>query len=104
MKRASFLGTESVFIGMPHRGRLSVLANVLRKPMEQLLAEFQGKVAESDADWGNSGDVKYHLGTTRVVDGMEVTLLPNPSHLECVNPVVLGRVRAEIDYKRKQAE
>ena len=104
MQRASTLGTESVFMGMPHRGRLNVLVNVLRKPMEQLLAEFQGTVAESSADWGNSGDVKYHLGTTRQAYGMEVTLLPNPSHLECVNPVALGRTRAEFDDRRKDTK
>ena len=102
MQRASDLGTETAFIGMPHRGRLNVLVNVLRKPMETLFAEFQGKMAESEANWGNSGDVKYHLGTTRQVYGMEATLLPNPSHLECVNPVVLGRVRAEIDQNGKE--
>ena len=71
--------------------------------MEQLLAEFQGTMAESSDEWGNSGDVKYHLGTTRQAYGMDVTLLPNPSHLECVNPVALGRTRAEFDYLRKDA-
>lgn len=88
---------------MPHRGRLSVLANVVRKPLNVIFAEFQG-VRPSDEQHtissGAGGDVKYHLGTTyrrAYEDGTEiaVTLMPNPSHLEAVNPVVMGRVRAE---------
>jgi 2-oxoglutarate dehydrogenase E1 component len=95
------LGCEKVTIGMPHRGRLSLLANVMRKPFENIFAEFQGKIAKGQLDDDHhSGDVKYHLGTVhkRVYpDGKEfiMEILANPSHLECVNPVVMGRVRAE---------
>lgn len=99
------LGTEKIVIGMPHRGRLNVLANVVRKPMEQIMAEFQGiRPEESENNIaGGSGDVKYHLGTsfTKTYDnGKEcnVTVLANPSHLETVNPVLQGVVRAEQHY------
>mmetsp|Transcript_10024 Transcript_10024/g.16846 ORF Transcript_10024/g.16846 Transcript_10024/m.16846 type:complete len:287 (+) Transcript_10024:981-1841(+) len=102
-------GAEKVIIGMPHRGRLNVLANVVRKPMETIFAEFQGKVPVGNMDPNDSfkmgtGDVKYHLGTSfkRVYDdGKELTVevLANPSHLECINPVVMGKVRAEQHYK-----
>lgn len=94
-------GAEKVTIGMPHRGRLSLLANVLRKPFENIFAEFQGRIAKGvEGDELHSGDVKYHLGTVyqkKYPDGKEfiMEILPNPSHLECVNPVVMGRVRAE---------
>lgn len=99
-------GARTFVIGMPHRGRLNVLTNVVRKPMEQIMAEFQG-VKPSDQNetkYAGSGDVKYHLGTTlrrvQPVSKTEkaeitLTLLANPSHLECVNPVVMGRARAE---------
>lgn len=88
---------------MPHRGRLSFLANVVRKPLETIFAEFQGSVPTDLNDgqhFNHSGDVKYHLGThyTKTYpDGKDfsVEILANPSHLECVNPVVMGRVRAE---------
>ena len=98
------LGTEKVIIGMPHRGRLSVLANVLRKPLNKLFSEFLGVVPITKDDeseyLGFSGDVKYHLGTTRKQTyrngkEIEMSVLANPSHLETVNPVVQGRVRAE---------
>ena len=83
---------------MPHRGRLNILANVVRKPMEQLFAEFIGTVPieDKDANWqSHTGDAKYHLGTnyTRTYpDGKQLTVevLANPSHLECINPVVMG--------------
>jgi 2-oxoglutarate dehydrogenase E1 component len=97
-------GVEKVVIGMPHRGRLNVLANVVRKPMEKIFAEFAGVApAGADPEWGNAGDVKYHLGTSftkTYSDGntMTVSLLANPSHLETVDPVVLGKVRAEQHY------
>lgn len=97
-------GGQKVIIGMPHRGRLNILANVVRKPLRTIFAEFQGVMpsddgAEQDAKFA-SGDVKYHLGTSftrKYPDGKEMTVevLANPSHLECVNPVVMGRVRAE---------
>ena len=88
---------------MPHRGRLSFLANVVLKPLDVIFAEFQGTVptdVEDSAHYNHSGDVKYHLGTHYTIvldDGKEFTceILANPSHLECVNPVVMGRVRAE---------
>lgn len=97
-------GVEKAVIGMPHRGRLNVLANVVRKPLKTIFAEFQGVTPEQrDKEWGNHGDVKYHLGTTferEYPNGkkMQVSVLANPSHLEAVNPVVIGRVRAEQHY------
>jgi 2-oxoglutarate dehydrogenase E1 component len=82
---------------MPHRGRLNVLANVMAKPYRVIFHEFSGGSSNPD-DVGGSGDVKYHLGTStdREFDGIKVhmSLVPNPSHLEAVNPVVLGKVRA----------
>ena len=111
--RASELGAHSFVIGMPHRGRLNVLANVMRKPMPLIFSEFQGTHydanvhfneahqvattttdgAEENQHWGISGDVKYHLGSSMdrtYPDGRKIhlSLVANPSHLECVNPVV----------------
>jgi len=101
LKRGSQLGVEEVVIGMPHRGRLSVLAHVMNKPYAAILSEFQG-VSSNPEDMQGSGDVKYHLGTSadREFDGKNVhlSLSPNPSHLEAVNPVVVGRVRAKQRY------
>ncbi|MBT5048320.1 MAG: 2-oxoglutarate dehydrogenase E1 component [Rhodospirillaceae bacterium] len=98
LKRGSQLGIEEVVIGMPHRGRLSVLAHVMNKPYAAILSEFQGQSASPEEVQG-SGDVKYHLGTSadREFDGKTVhlSLSPNPSHLEAVDPVVVGRVRAK---------
>ena len=98
LKRGSQLGVEEVVIGMPHRGRLNVLANVMNKPFSAIFSEFQGNSAKPD-DVEGSGDVKYHLGTSadREFDGKKVhlSLNANPSHLELVNPVVVGRVRAK---------
>jgi len=98
IKRGSQLGIEEVVVGMPHRGRLNILANFMGKPFHQIFAEFQG-VMSAPADVETSGDVKYHLGTStdRVFDGKNVhlSLNPNPSHLEAVNTVVLGKVRAK---------
>ena len=95
-------GVSKIIIGMPHRGRLNVLANVLRKPLEQIFGEFVGKLpaSQNTMDFSNSGDVKYHLGTTFTKlypDGKRLTqvVLANPSHLEFIDPVVLGRARAE---------
>jgi len=107
--RASDLGAHSFIIGMPHRGRLNVLANVMRKPMTTLFAEFQGThydeklFTKSGEDWGSAGDVKYHLGSSMdrtYPDGRKIhlSLVANPSHLECVNPVVLGKARAKQFY------
>jgi 2-oxoglutarate dehydrogenase E1 component len=92
-----------ILIGMAHRGRLNVLAHVLNKPYAQILAEFKdpvkgGQQPVRDDDLGWTGDVKYHLGAQRAADrqaaAMVVTLAPNPSHLEAVNPVVEGMARA----------
>ncbi|MFV1979458.1 MAG: thiamine pyrophosphate-dependent enzyme, partial [Myxococcota bacterium] len=94
------LGVEDVVIGMSHRGRLNVLANIMEKPHETIFAEFYGLSSRPD-EIGGSGDVKYHLGTSsdREIEGkpMHLSLTPNPSHLEAVNPVVLGKVRAKQD-------
>ncbi|HEX8217363.1 MAG TPA: 2-oxoglutarate dehydrogenase E1 component [Allosphingosinicella sp.] len=91
-------GVEDIVFGMAHRGRLNVLANVMGKPYRAIFSEFAGG-ASNPADVGGSGDVKYHLGTSsdREFEGIKVhlSLLPNPSHLEAVNPVVLGKARAE---------
>jgi len=93
-------GVEEIVIGMPHRGRLSVLANIMAKPLDAIFAEFRGLATLPD-DTAGSGDVKYHLGTSsdRLIDGkkMHLSLVPNPSHLEAVDPVVLGKVRARQD-------
>ena len=89
-------GAEEIVIGMAHRGRLNVLTNVMGKPFETLFGEFEGHFEHIDD--GASGDVKYHMGYvgSREVSGREVRLrlVPNPSHLEVVNPVVEGIVRA----------
>jgi len=101
-------GTEKIIIGMPHRGRLNVLADIVKRPMEEIFAEFQGaRPKRIDGEWGQMGDVKYHWGTQNTKEypnGKEltVTLLANPSHLEAVDPVVLGRVRAEQHYMNDQ--
>ncbi|XP_055687626.1 2-oxoglutarate dehydrogenase complex component E1 isoform X4 [Lutzomyia longipalpis] len=95
------LGVESIIMGMPHRGRLNVLANVCRKPLNQILTQFAGLEAADDG----SGDVKYHLGTyierlNRVTNkNIRLAVVANPSHLECVNPVVQGKTRAEQFYR-----
>ena len=98
MKRGTQLGVEEVVIGMPHRGRLNVLANVMNKPFAAIFSEFQGMSAKPE-DVQGSGDVKYHLGTSadREFDGKQVhlSLTANPSHLEAVDPVVVGKVRAK---------
>jgi 2-oxoglutarate dehydrogenase E1 component len=102
-------GVEKIVFGMAHRGRLSVLANVLEKPFQNIFAHFQGGDIDPTSVQG-SGDVKYHLGysSTRQISGhaLDLTLMPNPSHLEAVDPVVLGKVRAEQalkeDYQRRR--
>jgi len=95
---ATSLGVESVVIGMPHRGRLNVLSNVARMPLEKLLSRFDSKLAPDEE---GSGDVKYHLGTS--VDkrnnkndkNVRISIVANPSHLEAVDPIVQGKTRAE---------
>ncbi len=98
IKRGGALGAKEIIIGMPHRGRLSVLANVMGKPYRAIFNEFQGGSFKPE-DVDGSGDVKYHLGASsdREFDNNKVhlSLTANPSHLEAVNPVVLGKVRAK---------
>jgi 2-oxoglutarate dehydrogenase E1 component len=105
-KRGSQLGIQEIVLGMAHRGRLSVLANVMGKPFQAIFAEFQGTSAHPE-DVQGSGDVKYHLGTSadRVFDGRSVhlSLTANPSHLEAVNTVVLGKVRAKQRQRNDEA-
>ena len=98
IKRGGALGLKDINFGMPHRGRLNVLAAVLAKPYRAIFYEFLGGVSSGADDFG-SGDVKYHLGASsdREFDGNKVhlSLAPNPSHLEAVNPVVIGKARAK---------
>ncbi|MBA4747567.1 MAG: 2-oxoglutarate dehydrogenase E1 component [Sphingopyxis sp.] len=98
IKYGGQLGVKEIVYGMAHRGRLNMLSNVMGKPYQVIFHEFSGGSANPD-DVGGSGDVKYHLGTStdREFDGVSVhmSLVPNPSHLEAVNPVVLGKVRAQ---------
>jgi 2-oxoglutarate dehydrogenase E1 component len=102
LKRGSQLGVNEVVVGMAHRGRLNVLANFIGKPFSAIFSEFQGNPANPE-DVQGSADVKYHLGTSadREFDGRNVhmSLTANPSHLEAVNTVVLGKVRAKQNQK-----
>jgi len=100
-------GVENVIMGMSHRGRLNVLANVVRKPLEHIFNEFQGTASPdplgNDMDFSGSGDVKYHLGMsysrpTSSGKRVHMSLVANPSHLEAVNPVVEGKTRAKQHY------
>jgi len=97
IKRGGALGAKDIIIGMPHRGRLNVLVNVMGKPFRAIFNEFQGGSFKPE-DVDGSGDVKYHLGASsdREFDGntVHLSLTANPSHLEAVNPVVLGKSRA----------
>ncbi|OGX91959.1 2-oxoglutarate dehydrogenase E1 component [Hymenobacter coccineus] len=100
--KAADLGVQEVMIGMAHRGRLNVLANIMGKTYEQIFSEFEG-TAIPDLTMGD-GDVKYHMGYSSEVEtanGKKVNLklAPNPSHLEAVNPVVEGFVRAKIEHQ-----
>lgn len=98
-------GLDEVVIGMPHRGRLNVLANIIGKPYRQIFTEFEGNLNPSQAH--GSGDVKYHLGATGVYlqmfgdNDIQVSLTANPSHLEAVDPVLEGQVRAKQDLLDK---
>ncbi len=83
---------KEILIGMAHRGRLNVLANVLNKPLEEIFSEFEPK--SKNVQEGLSGDVKYHKGYQFCDQNFKITLCPNPSHLEAVSPVVMGRARA----------
>jgi len=100
--KSTELGVECVVMGMPHRGRLNVLANVCRKPLDQILTQFNAGLEAADE---GSGDVKYHLGTyverlNRATNkNIRLSVVANPSHLEAVNPIVEGKVRAEQFYR-----
>ena len=100
IKRGGALGVHEIVIGMPHRGRLNVLAKVMAKPHRAIFHEFKGGSSTPD-DVEGSGDVKYHLGASsdREFDDntVHLSLTANPSHLEIVDPVVLGKVRAKQD-------
>lgn len=100
IETAAGKGVREVAIGMPHRGRLNTLVNIVKKPLVALFSEFGGASAKPD-DVQGSGDVKYHLGTSTdvVINGNQVhlSLQPNPSHLEAVDPVVVGKIRARLD-------
>eukprot|EP00537_Pseudo-nitzschia_pungens_P001773 CAMPEP_0172370794 /NCGR_PEP_ID=MMETSP1060-20121228/39679_1 /TAXON_ID=37318 /ORGANISM="Pseudo-nitzschia pungens, Strain cf. cingulata" /LENGTH=1052 /DNA_ID=CAMNT_0013096191 /DNA_START=140 /DNA_END=3298 /DNA_ORIENTATION=- len=113
--RASELGATSFVLGMPHRGRLNILANVMRKPMPLIFSEFAGTHYSLDEYYkghdnhGFSGDVKYHLGSSMdrtYPDGRRIhmSLVANPSHLECVNPLVVGKTRAKQYYQGDRDE
>jgi 2-oxoglutarate dehydrogenase E1 component len=99
IERGAELGIEEFIIGMAHRGRLNVLANILEKPYENIFKEFTGEEYEDDI---SQGDVKYHLGYENEVvtdfdKKVKLKLMPNPSHLETVAPIVEGMVRSQID-------
>ncbi|KAF8395071.1 hypothetical protein HHK36_019011 [Tetracentron sinense] len=103
--RATDLGVESIVIGMSHRGRLNVLGNVVRKSLRQIFSEFSGgtKPVDEVGLYTGTGDVKYHLGTSydRPTKGgkqIHLSLVANPSHLEAVDPVVVGKTRAKQYY------
>ncbi len=101
VKRGGALGVDEIVLGMPHRGRLNVLAAVMGKPYHVIFNEFQGGNTQGAEEFG-SGDVKYHLGASsdRTFDGhtVHLSLTANPSHLEAVNPVVLGKARAKQSF------
>uniref|UniRef100_A0AAV1VC21 Transketolase-like pyrimidine-binding domain-containing protein n=1 Tax=Peronospora matthiolae TaxID=2874970 RepID=A0AAV1VC21_9STRA len=99
LQNASDHGVEVVQMGMAHRGRLNVLANVLQRPLRSIISQFQPYLPDEPDYPNNSDDVRYHLGTSSVIETrngkhLEINLVANPSHLEAVNPVVLGQARA----------
>jgi 2-oxoglutarate dehydrogenase E1 component len=106
IKRGGALGVKDIVIGMPHRGRLNTLAAVMGKPYQVIFHEFQGG-SSLPSDVEGSGDVKYHLGASsdREFDGNSVhlSLTANPSHLEIVNPVVIGKARAKQAFSLRQS-
>lgn len=102
IEKGSELGIEEFVIGMAHRGRLNVLANIMQKTYQEIFAEFEGKGFSAESPFG--GDVKYHLGYSTDVatnngKNVHLSLCPNPSHLETVNGVVEGMTRSKIDFK-----
>ena len=100
IEKVASSGTTEIAIGMPHRGRLNTLVNIVKKPLTALFSEFAGASFKPD-DVQGSGDVKYHLGTSTDIEiagrMVHISLQPNPSHLEAVDPVVVGKVRARQD-------
>lgn len=108
ISRAAELGVEEIVIGMPHRGRLNVLTTVMGKPYAEMFSLFHGNL--DFPEWvGSSGDVKYHLGAScdrPLPDGklLHMSLTSNPSHLEIVNPVVCGKVRAKMDQRKDETK
>ena len=106
LETASNLGVEEIVIGMPHRGRMNVLTTIMGKPYSELLSIFNGNL-DFPESVDTSGDVKYHLGAShdRVMangKSMHLSLTANPSHLEIVNPVVAGKVRAKQDQHKDE--
>jgi 2-oxoglutarate dehydrogenase E1 component len=102
IQKGATLGIEEFTIGMAHRGRLNVLANIMKKTYKEIFSEFEGKNYDEDSTAG--GDVKYHLGFSTDVEAengkkVHLSLCPNPSHLEAVDPVVEGLTRSKIDFK-----
>ncbi len=102
IEKGADLGIEEFVIGMAHRGRLNILANILHKTYTDIFSEFEGKGYDVNSPFG--GDVKYHLGYSTDVDTtsgkkVHLSLCPNPSHLEAVDPLVEGIVRSKIDFK-----
>ncbi len=100
IETAAQAGVQEIAIGMPHRGRLNTLVNIVKKPLTAVFSEFGGESFKPD-DVQGSGDVKYHLGTSTDIEvsghSVHLSLQPNPSHLEAVDPVVIGKVRARQD-------
>ncbi|WDF54625.1 2-oxoglutarate dehydrogenase E1 component [Mucilaginibacter sp. KACC 22063] len=102
IEKGAELGIEEFTIGMAHRGRLNVLANIMGKTYKEIFSEFEGKNYDNETPFG--GDVKYHLGysydkATSNGKSVHLSLCPNPSHLEAVDPVVEGQTRSKIDFK-----
>ncbi|MFL2571368.1 MAG: 2-oxoglutarate dehydrogenase E1 component [Parvicellaceae bacterium] len=102
IEKGAELGVQEFVMGMAHRGRLNVLANIFNKTYKEIFSEFEGKVYDEDSLF--DGDVKYHLGFTsenKTDSGIDIrmTLSPNPSHLEAVDPVVQGITRSKIDHE-----
>jgi 2-oxoglutarate dehydrogenase E1 component len=106
VERGAGSGVKEVVIGMAHRGRLNVLANIFNKPFSNIFNEFEGKSFDEDLDF--DGDVKYHLGHSTQIEtnngNVNMTLAPNPSHLEAVGPIVQGIARAKIDEQKLEEE
>jgi len=103
IEESAISGAEEAVLGLAHRGRLSTLTKVMQKPYRAVLSEFSGSSAFPD-DLDIAGDVKYHMGyssdrTIKTGQTIHLSLTPNPSHLEAVNPVVAGKVRAKQDYR-----